>query len=90
MTDAVNRIYYFPAISVKLFGAIALGVVYQFYYGGGDTFVYHTYGSRLIWNAFLDEPSTGFKLLLANSQDPGDVYQYASQIYLFVTPIRIW
>jgi len=86
VTDAVNRIYYFPAISVKLFGAIALGVVYQFYYGGGDTFVYHTYGSRLIWNAFLDEPSTGFKLLLANSQDPGDVYQYASQIYLFRDP----
>lgn len=83
VTDSINRVYYFPALTVKLFGAIALGIVYQFYYGSGDTFMYHTYGSRIVWNAFMDSPLTGIKLLFANSQHPGDVYQYASQIYLF-------
>lgn len=83
VTDAGSRPYYFPALTVKLFGALALGVVYQFYYGSGDTFMYHTYGSRIVWSAFMDSPIDGIKLLFANSQNPGDVYHYASQIYLF-------
>ncbi|MBL7850022.1 MAG: hypothetical protein JNN04_03910 [Cyclobacteriaceae bacterium] len=82
-TDEVNRVYYFPALTAKIFGAIALGVVYQYYYGSGDTFMYHTYGSRFVWKAFLDSPIDGLKLLFADSRNPGDVYQYASQIYLF-------
>ncbi len=45
--------------------------------------MYHTYGSRLIWNAFIESPLTGFKLLFADAENPGDVYRYASQIYLF-------
>lgn len=83
VTDNINRPYYFPALTAKLFGAIALGLVYQFYYGSGDTFMYHTYGSRFIWNAFVDSPLMGLKLLFANSNNPGGTYQYASQIYLF-------
>lgn len=83
VTDEVNRVYYFPALTVKIVGAIALGMVYQFYYGSGDTFMYHTYGSRLIWNAFIESPWEGIKLLFASSDNPGDVYHYASQIYLF-------
>lgn len=83
VTDEVNRVYYFPALTAKIFGAIALGVVYQYYYGSGDTFMYHTYGSRIVWKAFLDSPIDGLKLLFANSLNPGEVYQYTSQIYLF-------
>jgi hypothetical protein len=83
VTDEVNRVYYFPALTAKIFGAIALGVVYQYYYGSGDTFMYHTYGSRFVWKAFLDSPIDGLKLLFADSRNPADVYQYASQIYLF-------
>lgn len=86
VSDEVNRVYYFPALTLKILGAVALGVVYQFYYGGGDTFMYHTYGSRIVWNVFLDSPSAGLKLLLADSSNPRDIYQYASQIYLFRDP----
>lgn len=82
-TDEVNRVYFFPALTAKIFGALALGVVYQYYYGSGDTFMYHTYGSRIVWNAFLDSPIEGLKLLFADTRNPGEVYQYASQIYLF-------
>ncbi len=83
VSDEVNRVYYFPALTAKIVGAIALGIVYQFYYGSGDTFMYHTYGSRLVWNTFLESPLDGMKLFFANSKNPGDVYRYASQIYLF-------
>lgn len=83
VTDEINRGYYFPALTAKIFGAIALGLVYQYYYGSGDTFMYHTYGSRLIWKAFIESPIDGLKLLFADTRNPGDVYQYASQIYLF-------
>lgn len=86
VTDEVNRVYFFPALTLKLVGALALGFVYQFYYGGGDTFMYHTYGSRIVWKAFSDSPITGLKLLIAESGNYTDVYQYASQIYLFRDP----
>lgn len=82
VTDNINRVYYFPAITVKLMGAIALGFVYQFYYSGGDTFIYHTHGSRHIWEAFVDSPLQGLKLLMGNDNQIG-VSQYASRIYFF-------
>jgi hypothetical protein len=80
VTDSVNRKYFFPALNVRVFGALALGFLYQFYYSGGDTFNFHSYGSRVIWNAFMDSPSIGFKLLFSKGiYEPG-VYKYASEI----------
>ena len=38
VTDSVTRGYFIPALTVKIIGAIAVGLVYQFYYNGGDTF----------------------------------------------------
>ena len=84
MSDAVNRKYFFPALTVKLIGALAVGFIYQFYYGGGDTFNYHTYGSRIIWEAFMQNPLHGFKLII-NNNDP-ELYRYTSQIEFFLDP----
>ncbi|MEP4134654.1 MAG: hypothetical protein ABJL71_08515, partial [Cyclobacteriaceae bacterium] len=53
-----------PALIVKLLGAISLGLIYQFYYDGGDTFNYFLHGSRWIWNAFQDDPLLGLSMLL--------------------------
>lgn len=86
VTDERNYRYFLPALGVKVVGAIALGIVYQFYYGSGDTFVYHNLGSRIIWDAFVESPATGFKLLFADNSNPGDLYRYASQIYFFRDP----
>lgn len=83
VTDEVNRAYYFPALTAKIFGAIALGVVYQFYYDSGDTYMYHTYGSRFVWKAFFESPLDGLRVLFADSGNPGEMYRYTSQIYLF-------
>ncbi len=86
VTDAVTRVYYFPALTVKLFGAIALGVLYQFYYSGGDTFIYHTYGSRIVWQAFIESPLAGFRLLFSDGASQVGIYEYASKIYFFNDP----
>ena len=84
MTDPVNRKYFFPALTVKIIGAIALGFIYQFYYTGGDTFNYHTYGSRIIWETFMDNPADGIRLWW-NDKSP-DLFQYSSRIIFYHDP----
>ena len=86
VTDSINRRYFFPALTVRIVGAIALGFIYQFYYDGGDTFNYHTHGSRIIWQAFMDAPTKGFKLLFIDGSDTRGVYEYASNIYFLRDP----
>lgn len=83
VTDNQNKKYFFPALSVKLLGAIFVGLIYQFYYNGGDTFTYFTYGSKYIWEAFKDSPALAFKLIFAGKEYTGDVFQYASKIYTY-------
>ncbi len=86
LTDGNTRAYYFPAITVKILGALALGFLYQFYYQGGDTFNYHTYGSRVIWEAFVDSPQVGWKLLTSSGGYGGGMYNYASRILFYTDP----
>jgi hypothetical protein len=86
VTDEVNRIYFFPALTVKIIGALAVGFIYQFYYSGGDTFTYHTQGSRYIWEAFMDSPSSGFRLLFSDGVHDPKVFKYSSKIFFFTDP----
>lgn len=86
VTDEVNRRYFIPALTVKIIGALALGFIYQFYYDGGDTFNYHTLGSRHIWEAFVDSPLVGLKLLVSDGSSYIDIYKYASRIIFFTDP----
>ena len=83
VTDEVNRKYFIPALTVRIIGALAVGFIYQFYYGGGDTFAYHTHGSRHIWEAFTDSPMEGFDLLFSNGQHQPETYSYSSKIWHF-------
>lgn len=80
VTDEINRRYFFPALTVKIIGALAIGFIYQFYYNGGDTFNYHTYGSRIIWNAIMDTPQ-GFNLIFGG--DVTGLYEYYSKITFY-------
>ena len=86
VTDPINRKYFFPALSVKIIGAIALGVIYQFYYSGGDTYNFHTHGSRHIWEAFVDSPGKGLDVMLSGGKHDGSFYKYSSQIPFFTDP----
>lgn len=82
VTYEENRKFFIPALTLKLFGAIALGALYQFYYGGGDTFSYFTHGARHVFDAFYNDTATGIKLIF-NTNDYEGVYQYASRIWMY-------
>ena len=81
------RKYFFPALILKVGGAIALGVVYQYYYNGGDTFGFHTHGSRLIWEAFMESPSRGLSIIFGSSTEySAETLQYTSKMWYFGDP----
>jgi hypothetical protein len=85
-TDSTNRVYFIPALTVKIFGAIAVGLIYQFYYTSGDTFTYHTHGSRLIWEAFMDSPLEGIRIYFAHGTYGPGLWEIADQIWFWRDP----
>ncbi|MEK6480110.1 hypothetical protein WJR50_21385 [Catalinimonas sp. 4WD22] len=88
-TDPSIKRYFIPGLSVKIIGALAVGFIYQFYYGGGrpsgDTFAYFKDAS-VIFQAFWENPKAGIKLLLANGEVTPDIFQYANRMYWFGSP----
>lgn len=54
--------YFIPGLVARIFGAIALGVVYYFYYGGGDTTNYHH--SAVAYSKFLFSNGEDFMVAL--------------------------
>lgn len=82
-TNAYTRPYFIPALTLKFAGAIGLGLVYLFYYGGGDTFNYYRHSS-LIYKAFGDSFNAGFKLLMTSggTYDPA-TSKYTSQMFWY-------
>jgi hypothetical protein len=82
VTDQLTRRYFMPALVLKIVGAISLGLLYTFYYDGGDTFKYHTYGSRQIWNAIIDSPYDGFDLLFS-TELKGNFYKYTNTLTIY-------
>ena len=81
VTNQFTKPFFIPALTLKFVGAIALGLIYQFYYGGGDTFNYY-YHSKIIHAAFDHSFSTGWKLLLDDgSGNSPDTAPYVAQMY---------
>ncbi len=81
-SNPLTKPYFFPAFHLKVVGALAVGLIYQFYYRGGDTFNFFR-DSSIIWEAFLDSPLLGFKVLLADQQYDAETYPYVSRIYFY-------
>ena len=82
VTDRYTRKYFLPGLSVKIFGALAVGFVYQFYYSGGDTFNYY-HDAGIIREAFFDSPYKAFKLIWANGVYEPETLDYASQMWFY-------
>src|SRR5689334_10056110 len=80
VTDNINYRYFMPALTVRILGALALGFIYQFYYNGGDTYNFHSWGSRHVWEAFMDSPDKGIKLFFSDGSDLVGIYEYAYKI----------
>jgi len=88
-TDRHIRRYFLPGLTVKLVGGLAVGFIYQFYYGGGrpggDTFNYFSQAG-IIFQAFTENPLAGLQLILANGEYTPATFQYATRIYWFDSP----
>jgi hypothetical protein len=81
-TNPLTKKYFIPALSVKFLGAISLGLIYQFYYGGGDTFNYYMH-VKTIYQAFTDSPTAGLKLIFAKAEYDPDTVKYSAQMYWY-------
>jgi hypothetical protein len=84
-TDEITRRYFIPALSVRIIGALAIGFIYQFYYDGGDTFNYHTHGSRHLWNSIFESPENFSAAFFNDSGNPRG-YDVTSKIVFFTDP----
>jgi hypothetical protein len=83
LTDRFTRSYFIPGLSVKIFGALALGFIYQFYYGGGDTFNFFN-NAGFIWEAFLDAPLKALQLLATSGgEHRPETFAYSSRMYFY-------
>jgi len=80
------RKYYIPALSIKIFGAIFIGLIYGYYYKGGDTFYY--FNQAQVLNSSFDESVFKWINLLFHIPDVNDVnyYSYTSQIDFYKDP----
>lgn len=47
-------VYFLKGLTIKIFGAISLGLIYSFYYDGGDTFNYFQTANAYVSLAFYD------------------------------------
>jgi hypothetical protein len=78
--DLTIKKYFLPAVSLKFLGAISLGFVYQYYYKGGDTFIYFL-GAGYLYQAMFESPFIALQLLLAKGNDViTGAYEYTSSI----------
>ena len=82
VTNVYTRPYFIPALTLKFIGAIALGLIYTFYYHGGDTINYYGQGT-IIYHTFGESFIDGIKLLITNGDYDPSIAKYTSQFYWF-------
>lgn len=81
VTNTYTKRYFIPALSVKLIGALALGILYHTIYGG-DTNNYFNQSS-IIYKAFGDSFSTGVHLITTDGNITADIAPYVSRMMWF-------
>ena len=80
------RPYFMPGLVLKVGGAIFIGLIYQYYYGGGDTANYH-YHARVINSSFSESPQKWLNLILGiPAWYDGDYSAYISRLYWYEAP----
>ena len=62
VTNIYTRKYFIPALSIKFVGAIMFGLIYEFYYHGGDTSGYFAESHR-VYEIFGRNFSEGWQLM---------------------------
>jgi len=80
------RPYFIPALTAKIVGAVFIGLIYCYYYHGGDTF-YYFYHAQVI-NSSFDESATKWVNLLFHTPkfNNGEYFAYISQMEWYGDP----
>lgn len=80
------RKYYMPALYAKFGGAIFIGLIFQYYYGGGDTFNFFNH-AKIINSALDDSFGSWWKLITHTPTDNApEIYSYTTQLYWYNSP----
>lgn len=77
------RKYFLAGLSLKIFGAVFIGLVYEYYYKGGDTSAFFYHG-KVINQSLGDSPLKWFNLVF-HIPDAYDVeyYHYINQMFWY-------
>lgn len=80
------RKYYIPGLTVKIVGAIFIGLIYGYYYKGGDTYFYFYHGQVI--NSALNESFEKWINLLFHipTSNDGNYYDYISRMDWYNDP----
>ena len=84
VTNIYTKPYFIPALTLKIIGAIGVCVIYQFYYGYGDTLFYY-YQTTIIYEAFGNSFATGLKLLHVPKEFDPDTGPYIARMRFYGT-----
>lgn len=77
------RPYFIPGLTVKIAGSIFIGMIYNYYYGGGDTFNYLLH-SQAINSTFIESPATWFRLITHQADEHNIIdMQMVSHLYWY-------
>jgi hypothetical protein len=78
--------YYMTGLNLKLFGAVAAGLIYFFYYKDGDT-IYYFQRTSIVYHAFGYSFKDGMRLIFTNFTGPDsyDLASYAEYLRAFDT-----
>lgn len=78
--DVIYR-YFIPGFIIKVVGGVAFALIYVYYYGFGDTFLYHK-GAIVLADVLVDSPSDYFRLIFSSSGEgiPADLSFITNQI----------
>ena len=81
--DHSYRKYFIPGLTVKIIGAIFIGLIYEYYYGGGDTFNYF-HDAKIINSTFWHSPGEWVNLIFKtqNTNRP-EYFHTIDQLYFY-------
>ncbi len=77
--------YLIPAYIAKVIGSLAVSLIYDFYYEGGDTQMYY-FGAKSLFNSFFDSPVYTYKIFTMTAGEyTEDIKEYVlATRYYFV------
>jgi len=87
----ILRKYFIPGLTVKIIGAIAIGLIYAYYYKGGDTFGYFEH-IKLVNASFNNGLNTWWHIF-TNSERSDNIYETgvaATKYYIQQDTSTVW